>query len=150
MRKVLIAMCLVGFMSSVASAESWPTKLWNDLKEHSSVNLGTNISYGSIHDFVYGDTYTGAKTSLWSWRAIHLEYGFMQRVDGGSPVSHSLGASVYLQPFLSWAFIPEKWVAVKQIYAGPVVMYDKYLWRAGIQIHLQFGFEMIDGKIWSK
>ncbi len=147
---VLFMVWVVAFAVGTCRAESWPKAMWNDLKANSSVNLGTNISYGSVHDFVYGDTYTGAKTSLWNWRTIHLEYGFMQRVDGDSPVSHSLGASVYLQPLLNWAFIPEKWIAVKQIYVGPVVLYDKYLWRGGVQLHLQFGFETQEGKIWSK
>ncbi len=153
MKKIVwlwIILFLVGVAASFSFAESWTKAKWSDLKAHSEVDLGTNISYGTIHCFIYGDTYTGAKTSLWHYRTIHAEYGFMQKVNGQAPVSHSLGVSVYIQPLLKWAFIPEKWVAVKNLYAGPVVMYDKYRWRAGLQLHLQFGFETQSGQLWSK
>lgn len=130
-----------------AFAESWPVRMWKDVQENSSVNLGDNVAWASYHDFVYGDTLTGMKSSLWNYRWFHLEYGMAQRVDGTPPMSHTLGAGIYLQPLLKWAAVPKKWEAIKKIVVGPFTGYDFRRWRAGIQAHLMFSLRGKDSEI---
>lgn len=121
----------------------WVGNAWGDLKANSKNNLGSNLAFGCIQDFVYGRSYTGFKTSVYSYRELHLEYGAMLRIYKGKPiasgiVNHTLGISIYVQPFLRWAYIPKKYVLIKNLYIGPVVGYNLHRWTAGLQIHLPF------------
>ena len=72
---------------------------------------------------------------------IHLGRKILQRVDGTNPVTHSFGGSIYIQPFVKWAYIPEKWTLIKQLYAGPVGAYDLHYWYAGLQVHAGFSLK---------
>ncbi len=123
--------------------QSWYAAAWEDLKANSSLNLGQNIAYGWVGDFVYGKNLTGFKHSIYNYRFIHLEYGAMfqigeTRTITHSPMHHTIGPSIYIRPFVNWALIPDDFIMLKQLYIGPVSGYDLHRWTGGIQVHLPF------------
>lgn len=140
MRKLLVAILLVG-LTTPAFSEIFLGKMWRDLKAHSEIDLGKKIAYGSLHDFVYGDTLLGLKAFLCHYRKLQFEAGATQRVDGQSPVMYTFGASVALQPFLKPITLPEDYKLLRSLYVGPFVGYDLHRWRGGLQIHLPWRFE---------
>lgn len=140
--RTLILLCLaylIALAVGISHAEAWYSKAWNDLKDNSEVILGENLAYGVCYDLTFKETLHGAKMSIYRYRKIHLEYGALTVMDKPKPFTHSLGFSLYLQPFLNWAVIPEKWKNIKNLYFGPVAGYDLHYWKGMIQLHHEFG-----------
>lgn len=139
---ILLASVLTLFLAcALASAEPWPGVVWQDLAAHSSLEAGTGVAFGSVHDFIYGRTYGGIKFPLARYRDLHLEAGVLQRIDGTAPVAYSLGVSYYVRPFADGygLNVPERFGLLRQLYVGPVGCYDFQYWLAGLQFHLAFG-----------
>jgi len=147
--EIVALICLL-LIPKMLHAEAIPVRMWNDLKANSSVNLGTNIAVGSFHDFVYGDTMLGGKSSIYSYRFMHLEIGMAKRPDKRGPIIFTVGTAAYLQPLLKIALIPDKWVLIKQLYVGPFAGYDFHIWRAGMQAHFAFDLPIVSGKSFKK
>lgn len=139
MKKLVILFVLLLPVSAFGKA--WPVKMWEDVKAHSSIDAGKGIAYGSLHDFVYGDTMLGLKAFLFHYRQFYLEAGVTQRVDGKNPVTYIFGLSVHLQPFLKPIKLPDEYTILRSLYLGPWVGYDLHVWRAGLQVHLPWRFE---------
>ena len=136
---LLFMVWILSFVAGASRAESWPKVIWNDLQENSSFNLGTNVAVGAAYDFTFRRVKVGVITSIYNWRKLHLEYGALKdKEDGSLPVTHSLGVSFRLRPFLKMN-IPDKYVAVKNLHIGLACGYDLYHFSGLLQVHWPFG-----------
>lgn len=151
MKKVFFVVMLLwtlGFVYGHSSAEPWYKVMWTDINEHSNVNLGKNVAWGYGHDFISGKNYQGGIFSIWQYRFFHIEYGLLDVVREKGPISHTLGGSVYVKPFIKWARIPDDYIAIKQLYIGGSARYDLHRWGVLLLAHLTFGLSSDDGKVW--
>lgn len=136
---LLFMVWILAFAVGASRAESWPKVIWNDLQENSSFNLGTNVAAGVAYDFTFRRIKVGAITSIYNWRKLHLEYGaLMDKEDGSLPVTHSIGVSFRLRPFLNMK-IPDKYVAIKNLHIGSACGYDLHHFSGLLQFHWPFG-----------
>ncbi len=122
----------------ITEHKSWISRIWEDVKDNSHLNLGTDIAYGAGHDFINGKNYRGGIFSIYNYRKLHLEYGLLDPFKNG-PVSHSIGSGIRIQPFINWARIPDQYKAIKQMYINTSTRYDLHHWGFMLLVHAGYG-----------